>query len=171
MKKYILSLIVGLSFCLSANAQIQFGVGASLVTDYNQPGIHGLVSFDIGEKYALFTDLGFHLPVNPFDGSSVSLFSLDFDLHYKVVSIGEEGRLDGLAGIQLSQHNFSESSATEDKFYPGITIGAYVTYPISNRDVFVEVKSVLGGISQNYDNTTGFVGDQVVLIVTAGVFF
>ncbi len=169
MKKYILSTIVALSFCFTTNAQIKFGAAASLIYDYTQPGVHGILSIDMGERYALFTDLGFHLPNAPFQNSNkVSIFALDLGLHYKVISIGEEGRLDGVAGIQLAQHNFD--SDEENRFYPGITSGAFVMYPINDSmEAFVEVKGVIGGITQNYD----FAGlsDPIAVLIKAGVFF
>ena len=127
------------------NAQFQYGGGLTLQLDDSLFGVNGRAALGVSDNYKGVVGATFFFPKN-----DVSLFVLDFDVHYKLVDLGDRVRFHPFAGLEVV------TGAGDTDI--GINLGAQFNVNIrDNNDIFIEPKLVLNGLSS--------------LVVTAGTMF
>lgn len=145
MKQILTICFLAIASITSVQAQFQYGGGATLVLDNSQFGINGRAALGVSDDYKGVIGATFFFPKN-----DVSLFVMDFDVHYKLVNIGDRVRLHPFGGLEI----LTGAGDTDI----GINIGAQFNVNIGdNNDIFIEPKFVINGLRS--------------LVVTAGTMF
>ncbi len=139
MKNTFLITIVLLFVSLAGSAQLRFGAGISLL-EFDAFGIQGKVLYDLEDK----TDL-------PIDGAGTftiyfqdpgSLWTIDLDGHYRLLTISDSVEFDPLAGIQIArvtQGRFGDTSLS-------INLGGHFTINSDKYIIYVQPKITIGGL-------------------------
>jgi hypothetical protein len=152
MKKIALILIAVFGFTFYGFGQFQFGAGASLVLDGSSFGVQGKALYDVNETLKGSGSFSYF-----FENDNVSLWAIDLDVHYKLMTIGEDIYLNPFAGLQIASFGFDAPGVSSNTDI-GINLGASFIIPAGESlEIYAEPKFVIEGVSS--------------LVITAGVLF
>lgn len=151
MKKLCLFVLLS-SFYFSGFAQFDIGGGISLSTERKtKVGFNARAGLGVGESSTVMLGYTYFLDRN------ASLMSIDGNLHYDFVQLGDVVTIQGVIGINVYVTNI-RNAAAEDDGDVGINLGGNIFFELeSGAKIYIEPKYVVDGVN-------GFV-------VTGGVMF
>jgi hypothetical protein len=153
MKKIALILVAVFGFTFYGFGQFQFGAGASLVLDGSFFGVQGKALYDVNETFKGSGSFSYF-----FENDQVNLWAIDLDVHYKLMTIGENIHLNPFAGLQIANTSVDVLGISGSSTDIGINIGASFIIPAGESlEIYAEPKFVIEGVSS--------------LVLTAGVLF
>lgn len=135
MKKLLFIPIFLLCFAFNAKSQIQFGAGASYFVDEPSGlGIQGKGLYVLNEQFDIAGGFTFWL-------QDFVDYSINADLHYKLLVFGDNITLSPMAGIDLTRVEVFGFGATDTS----LEVGAFFKIPTEKFTFYAEPKLVLGG--------------------------
>ena len=153
-KNLIFTFFVVLGFAAISNAQ--FGASAGLLYGTEtELGFTGRVNYDINDKISVFAGYSL-LDSESESGFSLTLSSLDFDVHYHFSSGSTKPY--ALAGINITRATAKVLGISQSSSETGFNIGGGVLHGLSDKfSLFGEAKYVISDADQ--------------LVITAGVHY
>ena len=146
MKNLLLTIVFSICVLTFGFSQFTYGGGVQLapqlVADGSSSlGIQGRVMYDVTETFAASSELTLFL------GGYLN-WAIDFDLHYKLMDIGEAITLYPMAGVGIVNKGyngvFGIPGNTSTEF--GVNVGVFATYNLADKWLFyVEPKLNIGG--------------------------
>lgn len=110
-------------------SQFYFGGGMKFNTnnEFKALGLNAKVGKDIAEKFDINADISYYI-------ASKASWSFDFDLHYRLLNIGDKIYINPMAGI-----NFTRTTITNNS----LSLGASVRVPTDKYTYFIEPRWIL----------------------------
>lgn len=128
IKRYVLSAGIVLALSLNADAQFYFGGGFSLNTEtvYSGFGPQAKLALGLGDKLELNGMFTYYL-------RKETLYAVDFDLHYKLLSISDKVYINPFAGLNFTRTTITDSS---------LNLGVSLRFPTEKLTYYLEPKMV-----------------------------
>ena len=132
MKLHSIIALMALFFVLNVEntfSQFYFGGGMKFNTnnEFKALGLNAKIGKDIAEKFDINADITYYL-------ASKASWSFDFDLHYRLLNIGDKIYINPMAGI-----NFTRTTITNNS----VSLGASVRVPSDKYTYFIEPRWIL----------------------------
>lgn len=143
MEKIILSCLAFFAFTTLSIGQLNFGGGLSYAADGGGfLGIQGKVSYDLEDTIDKPMEAVGVFTYYFVDGGS--LWSIDLDGQYYLLTLGDSIELSTIAGLSIAQFGLRYRSVKNTDV--GINFGANFKIPVNEFFIYAQPKIALGGI-------------------------
>lgn len=143
MRTKLFTFVVALFLANLCSGQLHFGAGTQLQFDGTVFGVQGKLFYEYDNTWRGAGTFTFH-----FD--NVANYSIDADVHYKLLDVGDGFNLAPIAGLTLI--NYDGGSEL------GLNLGAFIDLDLDGKHVYIEPKIM-------------FVNGGSGLAISAGIFF
>jgi len=141
MKKITIACLVCIAMATISFSQLNFGAGLTYAADGGGfLGVQGKVSYDLeGTIDRPMIAVG---AFSYYFASRGSLWSIDLDGHYYLLTLGDSIELEAVSGLSIARFSIFYGSSTD----VGVNFGANFKIPVSEFYIYAQPKIALGGI-------------------------
>lgn len=142
MKKFILACFVVMTSLQFATAQINVGIGNTLIFDGTTYGLQAKGIVNVSENWRVAPTFSYYL-------DSALDFGIDADVQYELFTIGDNINIFPLAGLNYLKNSVDSNIA--------LNLGLFTDFSVSDRiRIYVEPKFII-------DSNSTFVGSAGIL--------